>query len=214
MKIKWLGHACFLITSSNGTKIITDPYKVEKAIHYSPIKEEADIVLVSHDHWDHNNVTAVKGKPLVVNTSNSSVVKGIEIKGIDTFHDNVMGKERGPNRVYCFKMDNVRICHLGDLGHVLTQQQVKEIGQVDILLVPVGGNYTIGASEASSICEKLQPKVIIPMHYKNSRCDFPIEDVSPFLKTMDKVKSKEYTEIEITSDKLPTAMEIMVLIPA
>lgn len=214
MKIKWLGHACFLITSSNGTKIITDPYKVEKAIHYAPIKEKADIVLVSHDHWDHNNVTEIQGDPLVVTTSNSRTEKGIEIKGIDTFHDNSSGKERGPNRVYCFTMDNIRVCHLGDLGHVLTQQQVEEIGQVDVLIVPVGGNYTIGASDASVICDTLQPKIVIPMHYKNSKCDFPIDDISPFLKIMNKVKNTKYAEIDITSDKLPTAMEIMVLLPA
>jgi L-ascorbate metabolism protein UlaG (beta-lactamase superfamily) len=214
MKIKWLGHACFLITSSNGTKIITDPYRVERGIHYAPIKEEADVVLVSHDHWDHNNISAVLGKPFVVDNSKNRVVKSIKIKGIDTFHDNVFGKERGPNRVYRFDIDNIRICHLGDLGHVLTQQQVEEIGQIDILLIPVGGSYTINATDASLVCERMQPKIVIPMHFKNSRCDFPIDDVSPFLKIMKKVKTTEYDEIEITSDKLPTSMEVMVLIPA
>ena len=102
MKFKWLGHACFVITSANGTKIITDPYLVDRGIHYSNIDEKADIVLVSHDHWDHNNVSAVKGNPIVIKDSGIHFAEDIKFKGIATYHDNSSGKERGPNNIFCF----------------------------------------------------------------------------------------------------------------
>jgi L-ascorbate metabolism protein UlaG (beta-lactamase superfamily) len=182
MKVKWLGHACFLITSRDGLKVITDPYAVGGGINYSPIREIADVVLVSHDHGDHNNVSAVQGKPELVKASGKKTVKGIQFNGIATSHDASHGQERGLNTVFCFTVDHIKLCHLGDLGHVLSPAQVTEVGEVDILFVPVGGFFTIDSSVASQVCAQLKPKIAIPMHFKTPKCAYPIATAEQFLK--------------------------------
>ena len=164
MKIKWLGHASFLITSETGTKIITDPYVAAENLNYGEIKESADIVTVSHEHGDHNYVDGIRGNPEAIR--GTAKVKGIELKGISTYHDDAKGQQRGKNTVFCFEVDGVRVCHLGDLGHQLNDKQMAELGSVDILLIPVGGNYTIDAKVATQVCDRLKPKVIIPMHFR------------------------------------------------
>jgi len=214
MKIKWLGHACFLITSRDGLRVITDPYAVGGGINYSPIKETADVVLVSHDHDDHNNVSAVQGKPEVVKGSGTKTVKGIQFKGVATSHDASQGTQRGPNTVFCFTIDDLKLCHLGDLGHVLSPGQVAEIGAVDILFVPVGGFFTIEAIVANQVCDQLKPRTTIPMHFKTSKCAYPIASVDDFLKGKKDVRKVASSEVEFEPEKLSTATEIMLLQPA
>jgi len=214
MKVKWLGHSCFLITSEKGTKLITDPYTVGVGIDYAPIKESADIVIVSHDHGDHNNVSAVQGRPQIVKGSGIKNVSGIEFKGIAAYHDRSQGKERGDNTVFCFTVDGIRLCHLGDLGHLLSQEQIASVGNVDILFVPVGGVFTINAAEATQVCTQLRPKVIIPMHFKTPKCAYPISDVNTFLEGKERVKKWDNSEIEFQAGKLPAEAEIIVLPPA
>jgi L-ascorbate metabolism protein UlaG (beta-lactamase superfamily) len=214
MKIKWLGHACFLITSRDGLRVITDPYAVGGGINYSPIKETADVVVVSHDHGDHSNVSTVQGKPEVVKDSGKKTVKGIQFRGVATSHDASQGQQRGLNTVFCFTMDDIKLCHLGDLGHVLSPGQVTEIGAVDILFVPVGGFFTIDAPVASQICDQLKPKIIIPMHFKTPKCAYPIAGVEDFLKGKKNVRKVGGSEVEFEREKLPAATEIMLLQPA
>ncbi len=214
MKVKWLGHSCFLITSEKGTKLITDPYAVGGGINYSPIKESADIIIVSHDHGDHNNVSAVQGQPQIIKGSGIKNVSGIEFKGIATYHDKSQGKERGGNTVFCFTVDGIRLCHLGDLGHLLSQEQIASVGDVDILFIPVGGFFTIDAAEASQVCTQLRPKVIIPMHFKTPKCAYPISDVNSFLKGKERVRKWDTSEIEFQAGKLPAESEIIVLTSA
>ena len=214
MKVKWLGHSCFLITSGDGVRIITDPYAVGGGINYSPIKETADVVVVSHDHGDHSNVSTVQGKPEVVKGSGTKTTKGIQFKGIATYHDASQGKQRGLNTVFCFTMDDIKLCHLGDLGHVLSPEQVNEIGGVDILFVPVGGFYTIDAPVASQVCDQLKPKVVIPMHFKTPRCAYPIAGVEDFLKGKKGVRGVRDSEVDLEQEKLPAATEIVLLQPA
>ena len=209
MKIKWLGHAAFLITSDAGTKIITDPYATSSSVTYDEIKESADIVTVSHEHGDHNNVAAVKGNPEVVR--GTAKVTEVEFKGIPTYHDNVGGNQRGKNTIFCFEVDGIRVCHLGDLGHQLSDKQVAEIGRVDILLVPVGGFYTIDANVATVICNQLTPKVIIPMHYANDKCRFPIASVDEFLRGKGNIGRLDASEVEFKKGELPTGTQIIVL---
>jgi len=212
MKIRWLGHAAFLITAGSGVRIITDPYTPTDTLRYGEINEAADIVTVSHEHGDHNNAAAVRGSPVVVKSSAS--VRGIDFLGIATHHDDAQGKTRGANTVFCFTVDGIRVCHLGDLGHVLTAGQVKQAGKVDILLVPVGGFYTIDAAAATRVADQLRPKVIIPMHYKNDRCVFPIAGVDGFLKGKKNVQQPDATEAEFTAGKLPVETRVLVLKPA
>jgi L-ascorbate metabolism protein UlaG (beta-lactamase superfamily) len=216
MKVKWLGHACFLITSESGLRIITDPYTTGAfGLEYAPVAETADIVTVSHDHADHNNVAAVKGNPQVVRGLGSHEVKGIQFKGIATAHDESAGKQRGSNTIFCFTLDGINVCHLGDLGHELSDQTVADIGDVDVLLIPVGGNFTIDAIVANGVCKKLAPKLIIPMHYKNARCPtFPVASVDEFTREREQVKTPPGSEIEVNKEELPATAETIVLKPA
>ncbi len=214
MNIKWLGHSCFLITSNEGLRVITDPYAVGGGINYSPVKETADIVVVSHDHDDHNNVSAVQGKPEVVKGSGTKTVKGIQFRGVATYHDSSQGKQRGPNTTFCFTVANIKLCHLGDLGHVLSPGQINEIGGVDILFIPVGGFFTIDSANASQVCDQLRPEVIIPMHFKTPNCAYPIASVDDFLRGKNNVREVGSSEAEFELDKLPSTSEIVVLKPA
>jgi L-ascorbate metabolism protein UlaG (beta-lactamase superfamily) len=209
MKIKWLGHSAFLITSDSGTRIITDPYETTEGLRYGRIEESADIVTTSHDHTDHNNVAAVKGNPQVVRGTTEA--KGIKIRGIATAHDDTGGSQRGKNTVFCFEVDGLNVCHAGDLGHPLTGEQAAAMGKVDILLIPVGGFYTIDARTADRVGDQLKPKVIIPMHYKTDKLDFPIAGVAEFLKGKDNVTRVDGSEIELKAGELPASAQIMVL---
>lgn len=214
MKVKWLGHASFLITAENGTRIITDPYVAGSGLKYGEIKEPAEIVTVSHDHFDHNNVASVVGNPQVVKDPAPTEISGIRFRGVPTYHDDSKGKERGNNVIFTMEIDGLRVCHVGDLGHPLSNQQVADIGKVDVLLIPVGGFFTIDAKVASDVCGKLSPKVVIPMHFKNDRCDFPIADVDDFLQGKESVLKAEATEAEFKAGELPDNAEIVVLDPA
>jgi L-ascorbate metabolism protein UlaG (beta-lactamase superfamily) len=209
MKVKWLGHSCFVITADDGTKIITDPYATGDGINYGKINESADIVLISHRHADHNNPRAVKGNPTVI-TGNTKA-KGMGFKGVASYHDTSSGRERGNNTIFCFTVDGLRVCHLGDLGHELSPQQVSQIGEVDILLIPVGGFFTIDAKVAGKVLEQLKPRVAIPMHYKTPKCDYPISGVEDFLKDRGRVKRIDGSEVEFKKGELPEATEVIVL---
>ncbi|TET25599.1 MAG: MBL fold metallo-hydrolase [Dehalococcoidia bacterium] len=211
MRIKWLGHSCFVITSDSGLKIMTDPYLSGGSLSYGKITEAADIVTVSHDHSDHNNVAAVSGNPEVVR--GSARVKGIEFRAISSYHDEAGGRMRGSNTIFCFEVDGIAICHLGDLGHVLDDKQVAGLGGVDILLIPVGGYFTIDVKTATYVCERLQPRVVIPMHFKNERCGFPIAGVDEFLGGKSGVSRLDKSELEFEKEGLPAAAQIIVLKP-
>jgi len=209
MKIKYLAHAAFLITSENGTRIVTDPYQTSDGLKHGAIKETADIVTASHDHGDHNNIAAVKGSPQVVKTGGD--VKGIKIKAVPTAHDDKNGSQRGKNTIFCFEVDGVNVCHAGDLGHELSADHVKAIGKVDVLMIPVGGFFTIDAKTATKVCDQLKPRVILPMHYKTDKLNFPITGVDEFLKGKSNVTRSNDSEIELKAGKLPAAAQIMVL---
>lgn len=217
MKIKWLAHASFLITSDSGTRIVTDPYHADgDKLGHREFNDSADIVTVSHGHGDHNNVKAVTGNPLVLDKAAVAGVKDktIKIKAVLAAHDDAGGSKRGQNIIFCFEVDGVNICHLGDLGHLLTDAQVKAIGKVDVLLIPVGGNFTVEPPVASQVCEQIKPKIILPMHYKTDKISIPIRPIDEFLKGKSNVKRPDSSEIEIKAGKLPSATEIVVLKPA
>ena len=213
MKIKWNGHASFTITASDGTVIVTDPYDPSGyggVLMYDQVKDKADGVLVSHDHADHNYVKGLPGSPEVV--KGSGRVKDIKVKGIPTYHDESGGSERGENTAFVFAVDGMNICFAGDLGHPLSNEQIKAIGPLDVLLIPVGGTYTVDAGGAAKIAGDLNPKLIIPMHFKTDKCALPISGVDGFLEKMPKVNQLKQSEIELSQDKLPAAgTEVWVL---
>ena len=217
MKIQWCGHASFLITSDDGTKIITDPYEpgaYDGGIAYKPIDDAADIVTVSHDHADHNYVQGIKGNPVVVKGPGTHEAKGISFKGIATYHDPSEGKERGENTMFVFTVDGVILCHAGDLGHVLSEDQVKELGALDVLLLPIGGVFTLDPNEATEVMDLVKPKILVPMHFKTPGCGFPIADVEEFLEGKSSVERIEGSEFSVSKEQLPDATRIVVLKPA
>ncbi|UCE19759.1 MAG: MBL fold metallo-hydrolase [Gemmatimonadota bacterium] len=214
MKITWLGHAAFLILSENGQKILTDPYEAGSyggALAYQPINEEADIVTVSHQHADHYHPKGLKGQPEIITGSGVRTVGGFSFKGISTFHDPSEGTQRGDNTVFVFTVDDITLCHLGDLGHALSEDQTAEIGDVDVVLVPVGGLYTIDSNEATEIINTMAPKIVIPMHYKTSKCGFDIAGVDDFLRGKENVERITGSEISLTKADLPRETHIKVL---
>jgi L-ascorbate metabolism protein UlaG (beta-lactamase superfamily) len=213
-----MGLASFLITSDSGVKIINDPYEPGTDPHgyghellYGRITDSADIVTVSHDHWDHNRVEAVQGNPQVFREPGETEIKGIKIKGIASLHDDVGGKERGSNTIFCLDVDGVKICHLGDLGHQLSKEQLEEIGPVNVLLTPVGGVFTIDAKIATELARLLEAKIIIPMHYKHDKCTFPIAEVSEFLAGKGNVSQPDNIEIELHKENLPKSATVVVM---
>jgi len=216
MKVRWLGHACFLLSDAAGTRVMTDPYATGAfGLAYAPPAEEADIVTVSHEHPDHNNVAAVKGSPEIVRGPGVHKVKGIEIKGVPTSHDQSSGAERGSNTVFCFTLDGVRVCHLGDLGHELSDKTLAEIGPVDVVFMPIGGNFTIDSATANRVVDQIQPKIAIPMHFRTERAsDFPVSNSEAFQKMRQRVRVLNASEVEMGKDALPAETETIVLKPA
>ncbi|MDD5311904.1 MAG: MBL fold metallo-hydrolase [Dehalococcoidia bacterium] len=214
ISIQYLGHSCFLITSTTGTRIITDPYTPTSRFTYGEINESADIVTVTHEHADHNNLAAVKGNPSVVRGVGTQYIKGIEFKGISAWHDDVKGAQRGADTVICFNVDGVKFCHAGDLGHRLNAEQLAEIGQVDVLFVPVGGFFTIDAATATEVCNDLKPRIVIPMHYKTPQFNVGLSPVDDFLQGKENVKRIEDSIFEFKPGELPPATQVIVLQPA
>lgn len=214
MKIKWYGHAAFNLTTQDGTRIIIDPYQSGAfggALSYGKIQDEADIVLISHDHDDHNYTKDIKGKYVIINSAGEKTIKNVKIKAIPAYHDPSKGSERGKNLIFVIEADGLKVAHAGDLGHTLSKDTVKEIGTIDILLLPVGGFYTIDPREATKVMEDIRPLVTIPMHFKTDKCNFPIVNVDEFTKNKKNVKKLDSTEVTITKETLPKESEIYVL---
>ncbi len=216
-KITWAGQSCFQISVSNGkdhsANIVIDPFG---EIGLKLPNFSADILLVSHDHADHNNIKDVKGEPFVIQNPGEYEVKGVFIQGIDSYHDDVEGKERGKNTIYIIEAEEMRLCHLGDFGQKqLTDEQLEKIDKVDILMIPVGGTYTINSSEAQKVIGQIEPKIVIPMHYGLPKLKYPLDEVSTFLKSMGKNTTVPQDKLVIKSSALPKegAMEIVVLTP-
>ncbi|MBD3368214.1 MAG: MBL fold metallo-hydrolase [Candidatus Eisenbacteria bacterium] len=214
MRITWLGHASFLIESKSGTRVITDPFEAgsyDGAVGYEPISERADIVTVSHDHADHNAVDTVTGSPEIIRGTEPKTVQDVAIRGYSTYHDETRGQERGRNTVYVMEVDGLTVGHLGDLGHELSPEEASEIGNVDVLLAPIGGYYTIGPDEAKKAAEALGARVIIPMHYKTEALGFPIQPVDDFLKLMENVDRAGGRTVELDTENLPEPPRVVVL---
>ncbi len=208
MKILWYGHACFRITTAEGTVIITDPY--DESVPYKPPEGPAHIVTVSHDHFDHNAVARVKGNPEVVRGVGEWTVRGVSIRGISSFHDPKGGKERGRNTIFKLVVDGVVLAHLGDLGHPLTAEQLKPLEDVQVVMIPVGGFYTIGPREAKEVVQALPAlRVVIPMHYRTEAVkDWPIRPVQEFLEAVDLRVQEFKGEAELTASHLPKTKEV------
>ena len=209
--IKWLGHSSFLITLDDTARIVTDPF--DSTVGYPAPDESADICMVSHDHFDHNCVSVVKGNPEVVKGTGEKEAKGIKFKGVGSFHDDTEGSQRGENTIWVFELGGIKFAHVGDLGIDLNDAQVKEIGAVDILFVPTGGFYTIDAAVASKVAATLNARVVIPMHYKTAFLgdNFPLAGVDEFLKGKESVVKVGSNSVSFTKENLPEKTTVYVL---
>lgn len=215
MTIKFLGHACFLIVAADGTRIMIDPYETGafgNALNYGPISDEADVVLVTHDHADHNYVRGVPGSPQVCRST--CVMRDIQFNVTMTYHDDAHGSKRGENAVFSFEVDGVRLCHVGDLGQPLTADHAASIGAVDVLMAPVGGTFTINAEQAWQVVETLAPRVMIPMHFKTAKTNLPIETLDGFISGRRHVERPGKSEIELAPETLGEGLRVVVLEPA
>lgn len=209
MKFKWWGHACFAITGSAGKVFVTDPYGED--FPYKKVTDRADIVTISHDHFDHNDSSNVSGSPEVITTPGDHRISGIKITGLESHHDQSQGTERGSNIIYTFELEGWKIAHLGDLGHTLNSEQQKKLSGTDVLLIPVGGHFTIDAHQAEKIVNFLKPAVVFPMHYKTELIDLPIEGVNPFLEKFPGDSIVKVGDSELSISELPSARKIYVL---
>ena len=205
MKVKWLGHSSFLLTSDSGVRVLTDPYKsgsYDGAVRYKPIEERADVITASHQHDDHYCLEGLPEGYECVTTPGEHQVAGLAITGVKTYHDTSQGKERGSNVIFVIDLDGIRVCHLGDLGHVLSQEDIGAIGKVDVLLLPVGGFYTIGPKEAVEVMKALSPSVVIPMHFKTESLEFPIKPVEDFLSLAGDYDKSGTTEVDLKKEDM------------
>ncbi len=209
MKLRWLGHSCFLLTASDGTKIATDPFN--ETVGYLPPTVSADFVTVSHEHFDHNSVRAIDGKPRTIKGPGEHKAGKHKVIGVESFHDESMGAKRGQNTIFVLEIDGMRLAHLGDLGHLLTEKQLEAMGQIDVLMIPVGGTYTIDAPQAVEVMRQLSPKVTIPMHYKTEVLSLPLSPVDDFLKLAKLPYRKQGTTTEMLPGGLPQRPEIFVM---
>ena len=207
MKMQWLGQASFHIVTDDGVAIRTDPYDSSLGFELSALP--ADIVTISHEHYDHAAFDTVPGDPVLVRGPGEHQVRGITFRGLESFHDDRGGLERGTNTIFTFSADGVVICHLGDLGQLLTSEQIRSIGPVDVLCVPVGGTYTLGAAGATAVMDQLGPRLTVPMHYRVNGLRLPIDGVSPFLRG--KANVHTHVALDLARDSLPREPAVVVL---
>ena len=181
MKLQWLGHSCFKITLANGKTLVTDPY--DNSVGYPELHTPADIVLSSHDHFDHNYFDAIEGDYEVINQPGRYERFGATITGVHSWHDDAEGAKRGRNVIFSVEADGLKLVHLGDLGHQPdTEAQADAISGADVLLIPIGGTFTITTPEAVALIERFKPKAAIAMHYRNQYCGFPVTDCAEFVR--------------------------------
>jgi len=212
MYISWLGQSCFKIqdkTTPDGITIVTDPF--DKSIGLKVPNFEADIVTVSHDHHDHNNVSALRGNPFIINSAGEYDRKGVMIEGVESYHDDKQGTKLGKNIIYRIEIDDITIVHLGDLGQILDNKQLEKIGGADILLVPVGGTYTLDAKNAVEVVSQIEPRIVIPMHYKTKNLKISLDGADKFIKELG-LKPTIEEKLKISKKDLPAEdMELVIL---
>ncbi len=209
MDITWLGQSCFRLKGKQ-TTVVTDPFDPQFTGLKLPTLS-ADIVTVSHSHDDHSYVQAVSDNPFVIQGPGEYEVKGVYIVGVSSWHDANEGRDRGRNVIYTISIDGVTVCHTGDLGQKLTPAQLESISGVDVLLIPVGGVYTIDAERATEVIAQIEPCIVIPMHYKVPELKFDLAPLEVFLHEMGKEDIQPVGKLAVTKEKLPTEMQVVVL---
>jgi len=210
MEITWYGQSCFRLRD-RGCTIVTDPYSPEIGLKLPRLT--ANIVTISHQHADHNNASAVKGGPFVVAGPGEYEVGGVFVIGVGLYHDAKNGAELGKNTAYLIEIDDMIVCHLGDLGHIPNQEQIEQLNSVDILLVPGGGKSTLTYARAAEVVGLLEPSIVIPMHYKVPGLVAPLDTATRFLKEMAVETPEKLDALTITKSGLPEQTRVVLLEP-
>jgi L-ascorbate metabolism protein UlaG (beta-lactamase superfamily) len=208
MEITYLGRSCFKIRGKQAT-VITDPFSPE--LGYTMGKQTADIVTVSHSHKDHSYTQGINGTPRILNRPGEYEAAGVLVIGLPSYHDREKGAERGNNIIFVMEMEEVSICHMGDLGHPLTDAQVEEIGKVDVLMIPVGGVYTINAQQAAATMRQLEPRIVLPMHYQAGLFSADLEPLDNFLRETSVQSQTPQSKLNVTKSNLPLTQQILQL---
>ena len=208
MEITWLGYSCFRIHGSHST-IITDPYP--PTLGYKLGQPTADVVTISHPHPGHSFVEGVQTECKRITGPGEYEISDVLITGVAAYHDTEQGKSKGKNTIYVIEVDDIDVCHLGDLGHTLSASQVAEIGHVDVLFIPVGGGNTINASKASEVVRQLEPKIVIPMHYKTPELNRELDPVDKFLNEMGVKQMEPRPKLTISKSSIPDILQVVVL---
>ena len=216
MQIQYYGHSCFKLTAkpagraTDDVTIFFDPFGKELGLR--PPQGQTDIIFVSHEHHDHNNVDALKGDPVIIDTPGEYAVKGINVIGLDSFHDENEGPERGHSTIFILEAEDLKICHLGDLGSDLSGKQLEEIDGVDILFVPIGGKYTIDGKKAAELVRKIEPIIVIPMHYKVAGSTMDISDEQAYCSAMGSCPKEKTAKLNIKKKDLEgKGMEVVLM---
>jgi len=208
MDITWLGHSCFRIKGKQAA-VITDPFSPN--LGYTLIKTTADILTVSHQHPGHSYTQGIGGTPKIICGPGEYEVSGVLIIGLDTYHDNEKGKKSGKNTTYIIEVDEISICHLGDLGHTLSADLLEEVGKIDVLLIPVGGLSTINAAAAAEVVRQIEPRIVLPMHYKTPQVAWELEPVDKFLQEMAVTQITPLPKLTVSRANLPETTKVLLL---
>ncbi len=211
MRIHYYGHATFHVTSEDGMSILIDPYTENERFRYAARFDPARIVLVTHEHGDHNNVAAVPGSPQVVRGAGTHTVDGITFTGISSFHDREQGARRGPNTIFVFDLDGIRVAHFGDQGTELDDAQYAQLAGVNVMIAPVGAGPTLDIPSMNAMVERVRPNVMIPVHYKTPKVDINLEPVDTFLQGKEHVRRVGGPDLDLAANNLPQPTEIAVL---
>jgi L-ascorbate metabolism protein UlaG (beta-lactamase superfamily) len=219
MNITWYGQSCFRVAlqgqkkAKQWTSLIIDPFDESTGLKLP--KLEAEILLITHEHKDHNNQKIATKETFLINSPGEYELRDIFIQGISSFHDKEKGKERGLNTIYTVETEEIKLCHLGDFGQEeLTDEQLRDIGEVDVLMIPVGGVYTIDAKEATKVISQIEPRIVIPMHYKIPGLKVKFDELGTFLKAIGDKGAKAEDKISIQKKNLPVGeMKIVPLNP-
>ena len=207
MKLEWVGHACFKLTAQDGTTVITDPYDESVGIDMVPL--HADLITMSHAHHDHCERSMIVGKPVIASGVQEAHVGSIVSRAVPSYHDDVQGAKRGENAIRIFAIDGMKIVHMGDQGCMPDAAALEAIEGADVMMIPVGGTYTVDAQGAKAIIARTKPRCVIPMHVKTKRCPYPIETVQGFLKLMGAETAQAIDVLDAKEETIPCGVVLM-----
>jgi len=215
MEISWLGHSCFQLRGKN-IVLVTDPFTLQQGSSQGDAsrlsKLNASIVTISHDHPGHNNAKGVGGgNPRIVRGPGEYEINDVLITGVASYHDDKHGKEYGRNTIYIIHIDELAICHLGDLGHTLHEEQLEEVADADILFVPIGGGHSLNATQAAEVISQVEPRIVIPMHYRSTTTDEPLPALATFCREMGVEAIDPQPKLTVTRNSLPIEMQVVLL---